>query len=690
MTLRCIAKVEISRSLNSPTEVMIRLVLSVFCLYALSASAQPSNCLSHWKWRDPSPQGDALHGIAYGNGLWVAVGEAGVIITSTNKVDWQIEHYLGTHLFDVTFAAGKFVAVGGSWGSPAWALFSTNGHNWTAQQLGEYTPPLAAVTFGNGRFVAVGGEGQSAIAYSDDGLKWNLVNKTNAMGLRDVAWGGGRFVAAGYYGSVMISSNGTEWISGTPCNENQTYYWVNYAGGKFYANRCVLAEGIEFVTAPEWPLEDSIYVNGMYVGISGSGILVSTNGTDWRTNAYRTSFVPSRLATDGQGAVAVGRYGALMASSNLVDWVDVRRGPMNTFHAMAADGPREIGVSRDGFSLVSTGRSEWQEHRVPTFLRLNAIIQHEGLFLTVASDTRESQVLTTRDGINWSETLRQTNSHMVSIKRAGRHFIAVGGWKKPDVVISEEGTNWWYTDFKQTNTSRAVKSIDFSDDGWFRDVAYGDGTYVAVGGRVVVETTYGYSGVSTNGTNWSMRTHPGDYLYGVAHGNATFVALQRGNWLLRSTNAALTWHRYQVEDLPYQSPQISFVNGVFMVFGDRIGGEFGVSISTNALHWVNYPVPSRVAFNYMIFSGGRFMLVGDRGAILESNPFQQPRLDASIIAPGECGLRTSMEPGFPHLLERTTDLIHWEPVEVVMSLSGSHEFRFKLANDTHLFRLRTP
>lgn len=35
-----------------------------------------------WTWQNPLPQGNTLHGVTYGNGLYVAVGEWGTILTS--------------------------------------------------------------------------------------------------------------------------------------------------------------------------------------------------------------------------------------------------------------------------------------------------------------------------------------------------------------------------------------------------------------------------------------------------------------------------------------------------------------------------------------------------------------------------------------------------------------------------------
>jgi hypothetical protein len=59
-------------------------------------------------------RGNDLRGVAYGNGLFVAVGDRGTILTSPDGVNWT-ERTSGTNwLFGVTYGNGTFVAVGGT------------------------------------------------------------------------------------------------------------------------------------------------------------------------------------------------------------------------------------------------------------------------------------------------------------------------------------------------------------------------------------------------------------------------------------------------------------------------------------------------------------------------------------------------------------------------------------------------
>ena len=83
--------------------------LTCFCA-AFAALAEFPNS---WNWRNPTPQGDLLNSVTYGDGRFVAVGITGHILISTNGVDWVISPIVSPgNLFAVVFGNGTYVAVG--------------------------------------------------------------------------------------------------------------------------------------------------------------------------------------------------------------------------------------------------------------------------------------------------------------------------------------------------------------------------------------------------------------------------------------------------------------------------------------------------------------------------------------------------------------------------------------------------
>src|SRR5207244_7746355 len=120
---------------------------------------------------------NALYAVSFGGGQFVAAG-AGVLLTSTNATNW-ITRDLGTNpatLHGAAYGNGTFTAVGGLRSSTSAILTSADVTNWTSRTSGILDQVYHSVAFGDGRFVAVGLQdslsGTGAIARSPDGVTW--------------------------------------------------------------------------------------------------------------------------------------------------------------------------------------------------------------------------------------------------------------------------------------------------------------------------------------------------------------------------------------------------------------------------------------------------------------------------------------------------------------------------------------
>jgi hypothetical protein len=123
-----------------------------------------------------------LYGVSYSNGMYVAVGAAGTLLTSTDGVNWttipalttadlkSVAYggltlsngvYSGTNTFVVVGASGTIITSA----DPAAGVTRT----WTLQTPISANPNLNAVTYGH-QFVTVGDGG--VIYTSTDGISW--------------------------------------------------------------------------------------------------------------------------------------------------------------------------------------------------------------------------------------------------------------------------------------------------------------------------------------------------------------------------------------------------------------------------------------------------------------------------------------------------------------------------------------
>src|SRR5690606_38234663 len=164
--------------------------------------------LNHWAVFH-SGTSENLYGVAYGNGLWVAVGAKGTILTSTNGTSWTGRSSGTTNNLN-TVAYGNGLSVAG--GDSGTIRTSTNGTSWTSRSGGTRNN-LNTVAFGIGLWVAVGASG--TILTSTNGTSWTARSSGTTNHLNPVAYGIGLWVAVGANGTILTSTNGTSWTSRT-------------------------------------------------------------------------------------------------------------------------------------------------------------------------------------------------------------------------------------------------------------------------------------------------------------------------------------------------------------------------------------------------------------------------------------------------------------------------------------------
>lgn len=156
---------------------------------AASTPGAPGFC---WYMRMTPALNNALRGITYGNGLWVAVGDSGALLRSADGETWtEAAHCSGDNMKAVAWTGVRFVAVGRSGGS----FVSSDGIAWTRNSTSAGVDLNAILWTGN-NLIAVGNSGATVI--SSDGLTW-----THATSKPPTT-----------FSSNCIATNGTRLVSG--------------------------------------------------------------------------------------------------------------------------------------------------------------------------------------------------------------------------------------------------------------------------------------------------------------------------------------------------------------------------------------------------------------------------------------------------------------------------------------------
>jgi hypothetical protein len=257
-----------------------------------TSNIQYSSNASNW-YNAHSPGFDRwVYGIAYGNGLWVAVGNASSSISplstiqySSNASNWYLIKSGGffdgqgyaSYGYSVAYNNGLWVAVGsGNYnnvGVSNTIQYSSNASNWYSVNTGGFFNSGLnymggfGVAYGNGLWVAVGTtyiKPTSTIQYSSDGSNWKSV-KTGGFtyGGFGVAYGNGLWVAVGNASSaassIQYSSDGSNWKGANT--------------GGFTSNSYNLENRGQRVS----------FANGLWVAVGGinAGITYSSDGSNW-------------------------------------------------------------------------------------------------------------------------------------------------------------------------------------------------------------------------------------------------------------------------------------------------------------------------------------------------------------------------------------------------------------------------
>ncbi len=282
-----------------------------------------------------------ITGVVFGNGLWVAVGRAGTLATSSDGITWTLRTsgFGSTDIFNVAYGNGYYVAVGAS-GTIYRSATGTSG--WTIATTPSFsTTGIFGVAFGtdgagNPRFVAVGNTGK--LATSSDGDVWT--QQTSSFGTTSIeyaAYGGigagAQWVAVANAGKIATSPDGVTWtqqtnpFSVTAENLRAVVFgfdrWV-VVGDTSGFGVGVLATSFDGIT---WTARTSTvsslftvaYGNGLFAAAGDNGIFsTSPDGVVW--TAETTVFGTTRirwLAYDGSGMfVMVGNSGTLAKTTN--------------------------------------------------------------------------------------------------------------------------------------------------------------------------------------------------------------------------------------------------------------------------------------------------------------------------------------------------------------------------------------
>jgi hypothetical protein len=184
-----------------------------------------------WTSRRAVPCCDIITGVAYGNGVFAAVGGNGsaYILTSPDGVTWTkawpTTGSVSGYAAGIAYGPGKgFAAVGSFYNGTAdqgFSMYSPDGVTWatSATAATDISSNIQHMTFGNGLWLATGFTldaanpyGDGAIYTSTDGSQWTAQALNASFPIGDVAYGNSTYVALEPEGNaVWTSADAMQW-----------------------------------------------------------------------------------------------------------------------------------------------------------------------------------------------------------------------------------------------------------------------------------------------------------------------------------------------------------------------------------------------------------------------------------------------------------------------------------------------
>lgn len=189
--------------------------------------AVTNNRIVVWKDRQEpfrAAQADKLKSVAYGAGRLVAVGDSGLVATSTDRTQWLFT-YIDDKNIDlkaVSWNGNEFVAVGSNGAilsSPDGADWTVEAVNWADEDGDGSSVTFKGAAYGNStgvsHWLAVGKGSEGGVIYKSTGGNWEKVNNIPegviTHGLNDIIYDDSKFIVVGENGTVRSSTSENGW-----------------------------------------------------------------------------------------------------------------------------------------------------------------------------------------------------------------------------------------------------------------------------------------------------------------------------------------------------------------------------------------------------------------------------------------------------------------------------------------------
>lgn len=608
-----------------------------------------------WYWSSPQPPLLGWKEVAFGNGTFLATAmseEAHLLYSSADGIQWQEVLVPSSTIYHLDFVNDRFLGC-----SREGILSSLEGKTWRLSTVPN--PWRSAFAYGNGNYVAVGGSRN--VAVSTDGVHWEehaLPQLEPGSEINGIAFGNGRFVALGIHGTLLTSEDGKDWthhpwLQGLPVVDYARAALIFHKGRFIYANYHS-TDGIQW----ERQASGGGSTGNIRVGAAGKlmnangNVMVSEDGVNWEMVYPRTSYQWfSSVAFGNNCYVAVGDKGLMARSEGEGNWQMVRGSYSNRGDKVVFGEGKFL---RYGGTNVywSLDAKHWEEQVTPE--NFQQVVYGNGKFLA--------------RGASWN-LYRFEDGEWVAVRGALPGSLYFGG----DLFMTTQ-TNGTLLFSADTENWREIKVMDRPFT-----VAFGNGRYLAMGYQNV------YS--SIDAVNWERIADGPLYGFRLTFGNGRFLFSGMGGMgppsLSRSEDGR-EWEEYR-GGTSHLFDGFGFDAGYFYML-DWAGA---VHFSRDGLKW-EYNRLTRDGLRSLAVGNGMMVITGGSDVVLRKLQEERPVkwLPLEMALAGE-KLKLSGSAGSePVQIERSTNLIEWQPVVTVNQRDTSYDVELGASLEAGFFRAR--
>jgi hypothetical protein len=569
-------------------------------------------------WTAITAGASVFNRVIYNNSLFVAVGASGVCYTSPDGVTWTSRSLGGsiTAIYDITYGAGLFVAVGTLNPNASVIRTSSDGITWNTI-AGTAAGRLQRILYANSLFVTNGSSG--LLITSPDGVTWTSQGAGTGSGLYGSTWTGSKYVIVTLDGGYTTSPDGITWTAAASAVASNLFGVATQSGITvgFGVNASAIVDGATSVqvlssTAPAANFGSAtpyqvLFANSLYVvPCSGGAIYTAASPTGaWTLRTSGTAQNLPDVIWTGSKFIAAGLAGAYTTSSDGVTWSATVDASGSAFYSLGVQSGittafgTTSSVIIDGATravvLSSTATQPFGSNTPNQVQYLN------GLYVV---PTNNGALYTSSNGTTWAAmtTGLTTAITLFAVEWSGSNYFAVG--TNGVYLTSADGVTW--TPSRDASFATFYSCITTLG----KTIAYGTPASAVLEGatqQTTLHTTgiWSYTVAAQSATNPRVIAYNGSNLYVAAGSTGVIMTSPDG----------LTWTgRYTT--LITNFDKVAYVNGNWIAMGGT-GSATNLLTSPDAITWTALTAGTGI-YNYAAYGAGVYVVVGASGAVFSS------------------------------------------------------------------------